>query len=69
MAAIKNQSLHAPETKAPKTSPHLQFNSFIIYTMVSLLKEIPVELANIRFQVQLENVQQNTFMIEADFCG
>lgn len=37
--------------------------------MVSLLKEIPVELTNIRFQVQQENVQRSVFMLETDFCA
>lgn len=57
IAAIKNQSLGAPEAKVPNISPHLQFHRFIIYTVLSLMKEIPVELTNIRFQVQQENVQ------------
>lgn len=57
IAAIKNQSLGAPEGEAPNISPHLQFHRFTIYTMLSLMKEIPVELTNIRFQVQQENVQ------------
>lgn len=51
--------------KHPHTiSPRLQFNRYITYTTVSLLREIPVALTIIGFQVQQENVQWSIFVLE-----
>lgn len=36
---------------------------------MSLLKEIPVELTNTKFQVQEENVQWSIFMLQTDLCA